>query len=148
MKKVLYSLILLLLMVNFVYAADIGNINKAQIDGGGAVYTNQGASNWSTDSIDTSSNDFKNITTLATTTVKTGLGVLGSVIVNALGATSSVAFYNIATGGCTGTPASGYEFTLPTTAVTQFININHTFPLGICAYTTGGAAPNITVLYK
>lgn len=98
--------------------------------------------------MDTSSNASSNITTNTTTVIKGTAGVFGTMIVNTAGTTSIVAFYNIASAGCTGTPASGYAWTSPTTTLNAQPMFNHTFTLGICAVTTGGAAANISVLYR
>ena len=97
---------------------------------------------------DNSSNASSNITTNATTAVKATGGVLNAVIVNVVGTTSTVALYNIASAGCTGTPASGYAFTLSTATLALDTNINHTFTLGICAVTAGAAAADISALYR
>ncbi len=98
--------------------------------------------------VDNSSNASSHITTNTTTAVKATAGVLNAMIINTTGTTSTAAFYNIASAGCTGTPASGYAFTLGTSALALDSQIDHTFTLGICVLTAGGAAADISVLYR
>jgi hypothetical protein len=98
--------------------------------------------------IDSSSNASNNITTNTTTTVKATAGVVNAVIINTAGTSSTAAFYNVAGASCTGTPGTGYVFTLTTTAIALDSNINHTFTNGICVVTAGAAAANISVLYR
>lgn len=97
--------------------------------------------------IDHSSNAAANITTSATTTVKATGGILNEMIVKTAGTTWTAAFYNIASGGCTGTPASGYQFTLQANTAGQVLTLNHTFPLGICIL-TAGTAGDLSVTYR
>ena len=100
--------------------------------------------------VDNTSNATNNITTDTTTTVKATGGVLNRVIVNTAGtAPASIALYNIASAGCTGTPASGYVATLSTEAANVALEFNHTFTLGICAVTVSGATDaNVSALYR
>ena len=100
--------------------------------------------------VDGTSNASSNITTDATTPIKATGGVLNRVIVNTAGtAPASVALYNIATAGCTGTPASGYVATLSTETAGVALEFNHTFTLGICAVTVSGATDaNVSALYR
>lgn len=103
--------------------------------------------------VDWSSTSSSNITTNVTTAVKGTGGILNTIVLNAAGTTSTVALYNIASAGCTGTPASGYVITIPTgtlgTSISgNFVAINHTFTLGICVLTAGAAAADISVLYR
>jgi len=93
------------------------------------------------------SNATSNITANATTTVKGTAGILNKVIINTAGTASKVAFYNVASASCTGTPATGYAFTIDTSTL-GIIDIDHTFTSGICAVTTGTSAANISVLYR
>ena len=98
--------------------------------------------------VDSTSNASSNIVTNTTTAVKATGGVLNRIIVNAAGTTSTVALYNIASAGCTGTPGSGFVGTLATTTAFSALEYNHTFTLGICAVTAGAAAADISVLYR
>lgn len=100
--------------------------------------------------VDGTSNATSNITTDATTAIKATGGVLNRVVVNTAGtAPASVALYNIASAGCTGTIGSGYVATLSTEAANVALEFNHTFTLGICAVTTSGATDaNISALYR
>jgi hypothetical protein len=98
--------------------------------------------------VDWSSTSSSNITTNVTTAVKGTAGILNRVFVNVVGTTSTAALYNIASAGCTGTPASGYVATLATTAANASMELAHTFTLGICAVTAGAAAADISMLYR
>lgn len=98
--------------------------------------------------MDMSSNASSNITTNTTTAVKATAGILNRIIINAAGTTSTVALYNIASAGCTGTPGSGFIGTLATTTAFLALEYNHTFTLGICAVTAGAAAADISALYR
>lgn len=100
--------------------------------------------------IDFVSNATVNISTNTTTIIDATIGAVHSVITNTAGTSSTIAFYNIAGTGCSGTPASGYQFTLQTngTAAVSNMMVNHIFTNGICAVTAGSAAANVSVLYK
>jgi len=100
--------------------------------------------------VDNTSNTSGNITTDTTTAIKATAGILNRVIVNMAGtAPASVALYNIASAGCTGTPASGYVATLSTETAGVALEFNHTFTLGICAVTVSGATDaNVSALYR
>lgn len=100
--------------------------------------------------VDGTSNASSNITTDTTTTIKATGGVLNKVIVNTAGtAPASIALYNIASAGCTGTPASGYVATLSTETAGVALEFDHTFTLGICAVTVSGATDaNVSALYR
>lgn len=99
---------------------------------------------------DDSSNAVNIISTDTTTVVKATGGKLNAVFINTAGtAPASITFYNIASAGCTGTPASGNTMTIQTSTLNQIVTINHTFTLGICAVTAAGASKaNISVLYR
>lgn len=94
------------------------------------------------------SNASNNITTNTTTAIKATAGTLNRIIVNTGGTGSTVALYNIASAGCTGTPGSGFIGTLGTTVALSSIIYDHTFTLGICAVTAGAAAADISALYR
>ncbi len=88
-----------------------------------------------------------NITTATTTTVLgTGPGWLKRIIVGVAGAGSTFAVYNIASGGCTGTPASGLQGTYDSSAI-RVVDFDLRLANGICVVTTA-TAPNLTVIYK
>ncbi len=93
-------------------------------------------------------NSVVNITTNTTTVIKNGTGTFGNIIVNTGGTASTVAFYSIASGGCTGTPVSGYLFTLPTVNPGGMAVTFSEYGLGLCAVTAGTAAANISILYR
>jgi hypothetical protein len=98
--------------------------------------------------VDWSSTSSSNITTDTTTAVKATAGIVNRIFVNTAGTTSTAALYNIASAGCTGTPASGYVATLATTTANASIELAHTFTLGICVVTASAGAANISVLYR
>lgn len=100
--------------------------------------------------VDGTSNATNNVTTDTTTTIKGTGGILNRVIVNTAGtAPASIALYNIASAGCTGTPASGYVATLSTETAGVALEFDHTFTLGICAVTVSGATDaNVSALYR
>jgi len=98
--------------------------------------------------VDWSSTLSNNITTDTTTAVKATAGIVNRIFVNTAGTTSTAALYNIASAGCTGTPASGYVATLATTTANASIELAHTFTLGICVVTASAGAANISILYR
>lgn len=86
---------------------------------------------------------FVNIATVSTTTVKTGPGVLQSIVVNTRGTVAStVTVYN-------NTAASGAKI-----ATIDSLNLSGTFiyglafSTGLTIVTTGTVAPDITVVYQ
>lgn len=112
-----------------------GQFGMIQIDATGIMQTNEAVFSAA------------NITTATTTTVKgTGPGWLKRVIVGVAGAGSTFAVYNIASAGCTGTPASGLQGTYDSSAI-RVVDFDLRLSLGICVVTTA-TAPNLTVIYK
>jgi len=93
--------------------------------------------------VDNSSRQFANITTNASAVVFGDKMVLGKVIVNVAGTTSTVALYNDCTSPCD----SNYVCTLQTTA-TGLVELNHTFSSCLCAATAGATAADISLLYR
>lgn len=84
-----------------------------------------------------------NITTLTTTTVKSGSGLLHAIVINTKGTTASTAtiFDN--------TVGSGTKIgTLDTTAATGTLLYDTVFATGLTIVTATGVAPDITVVYK
>ncbi len=129
-----------------------GNWDRLHMDTAGSVYVNQGTLAYTTDSvsIDSTANSYANISSNTTTAVKATGGILAKIVINSTstGATSAAAFYNIATAGCTGTPASGYVLTIGTAVVNTIYEFNLDMSNGICIVTTGGTAANFTALYR
>ncbi len=82
----------------------------------------------------------KNITTAATTLVKTGRGTLGRVIVNTLGAGSSIAIYD-------GLDAGGTLLATMSSAAQASLAYGVVFTTGLCVVTSGGTPADITVAY-
>jgi len=135
------------------YGYDGTNWDRAKIDTNGSLYVNPGALADTTDAVisNTTSNATSAITTNATTAVKATGGKAMKVITRSdnPGATSTIRFYDIATAGCTGTPASGdTAILLDTTTDNTIYDINHQFTNGICAVTAGGTAAYVTVTYR
>ena len=97
---------------------------------------------------DNSSNVSTIITTNTTTVVKGTGGILNTVVTSTAGTAWTAAFYNIGSTGCTGTPGSGYQFTLLITALGVTPTLNHTFPLGICVVTAGTTPGAFSVLSR
>lgn len=97
--------------------------------------------------VDNSSISASNITTSVTTVVKATGGYVNQMITNTAGTTWTAAFYNVASGGCTGTPVSGYAFTLQANTLGNVATLNHSFTNGICVV-TAGTAGNLTVTYR
>jgi len=82
----------------------------------------------------------KNITTNATTLVKTGAGVLSSISVNTAGTTSTAKVYD-------GLSAAGTLLgTFDTTKLGLLLQ-GWAFQTGLCIVTAGGAAADITANY-
>lgn len=139
--------------MSFLFGYDGTNWDRAKIDTNGSLYVNPGALADTTDAVvaNTTSNATSAITTNATTAVKATGGKMMKVITRAdnPGATSTIRFYDIATAGCTGTPASGdTALLLDTTTDNTIYDINHQFTNGICAVTAGGTAAYVTVTYR
>lgn len=97
---------------------------------------------------DSSSNNVSIVSTNATTAIKSTKGIVNNIITNTAGSAWTIAFYNITSTGCTGTPASGYVFTLQGNTAGQIQSINHSFTNGICAVTAGTTAGNLSILYR
>lgn len=88
------------------------------------------------------------ITTNATTVVKgTSPAWLKRIVVGVAGTTTTATLYNIASAGCTGTPASGLLGTF-NTSVNWVIDLDMRFDAGVCIVTAGGTAANLQVVYK
>jgi hypothetical protein len=90
---------------------------------------------------------YKYISTATTTTVKNGNGYLSILSVNG-GTAGTVSLYDIASSGCTGTPASG-KFAAITVSgtfqpVSMFYELN--FGNGLCVVTS--AATDVTVAFN
>lgn len=84
---------------------------------------------------------FKNISTNASTQVKTGAGTLQGVIVNTPGVTSTLALYD-------GTSASGTPIATINTAQAFGEEFNLAFTTGLFAVTAGGTPANLTITYE
>ena len=85
------------------------------------------------------------ITTATTTVVRNGFGYLNLVSVNG-GTGGTVTLYDVASSGCTGTPASGKFATIASTStpVSMFYEIS--VKNGLCVVTA--AATDVTVSYN
>lgn len=89
-----------------------------------------------------------NLTTNATTAVKgTGPAWAKRIIVGVAGTATTAALYDIASAGCTGTPASGLQGTFNTAAL-WVIDLDLRLANGLCIVTAGTTAANLTVVYK
>lgn len=86
---------------------------------------------------------YSNITTAATTTVKSGSGTLHSVTINSLGtvASSCIIYDNTAGSGTT-------IATINTLSISGTFMFDAAFATGLTLVTSGTVAPNITVTYK
>lgn len=83
---------------------------------------------------------YNNISTAATTLVKSGAGTLGRVIINTLGAGSSASIYD-------GLTAGGTLIATVSTAAQNTLSFGIVFSTGLCIVTSGGTPANITVAY-
>lgn len=82
----------------------------------------------------------KNLTSAASTLIKTGAGVVGSITVNTLGATSTLKLYD-------GTSAGGTLLcTIDTTKAYNALWLLQ-FQTGLFAVTAGGTQADITITY-
>jgi hypothetical protein len=81
-----------------------------------------------------------NITTAATTLIKTGRGTIGRVIVNTAGAGSSIAIYD-------GLTAAGTLIATVSSAAQTSLTFGAAVSTGLCVVTSGGTPANITILY-
>ena len=146
MKKVLYSLILLLLMVNFVYAADIGNINKAQVDANNAIYFNGGALSYLTDSetVYPHGGTYYYDTGTAGHKIKGASGTLLRVVVGTAGTASNLVIYDYGTNdSCAGTVIG----TVDTTSISS-VSFGLSFTSGLCIISTQSTTTKITIVYE
>lgn len=83
------------------------------------------------------------ISTLTTTTVATGAGVLGNIVICQIGTGGSTITVYDNTSGSGTVIAPAFTQTQPTT-----LTFNQTFTTGITVVTSGGVAPKIVVTYK
>jgi hypothetical protein len=86
-------------------------------------------------------NSYNNITTATTTTVKTGAGVLESVIINSAGTGSSITIY-------ANTAGSGTKIATLTAEAQIAIPYNLAFATGLTVVTASGTPANITIVYR
>jgi hypothetical protein len=88
------------------------------------------------------SNSFANLSTLATTVVKSGAGTLHSITINTLGTADTATVYD-------NTSAAGTKIATINTTVSQGTMIfDIHFSTGLTVVLAGGAAPDITVSYQ
>lgn len=94
----------------------------------------------------------KNITSATTTVVKATQGVVRRVVIQTLVGGATIKLYDIASAGCTGTPASGLFgiITLPATITTanpfSLDYYGTAFSAGLCVVTSGST--DILVVYE
>lgn len=86
-------------------------------------------------------NSFVNITTATTTAVKATPGVLVRIIVNTVGAGSTLTIYN-------NTAGSGAKVGTMTTAIQGSYEFNVACSVGITVVSASGTAADITVVYR
>lgn len=84
---------------------------------------------------------FTNITTNTNTVVKASPGVFGGITINTAGTTSNVIVYNNTT--CTGAKIGTFS-SLTQGVLSAPVNAS----VGICTTTAGGAAADITILWR
>lgn len=84
---------------------------------------------------------FSNITTNTNTVVKASPGVFGGFSVNTIGTTSNLIVYNNTT--CTGAKIGTYS-SVAQTVLSAPVNAS----VGLCVTTAGGAAADITILWR
>lgn len=86
-------------------------------------------------------NSYSNITTAATTTVKSGAGVLDRLVINTGGTGSTATIYD-------NTAASGTKIATLTTATQGTILYNVRFGTGLTVVTASGTPADLTVSYR
>jgi hypothetical protein len=86
-------------------------------------------------------NTSQNITTNATTTVKTGAGTFAGLSINTAGATSTATVYD-------NTAGSGTKLGTFSTTAQGYIPVNIPFATGLTVVTAGGTPADITVVYR
>lgn len=85
---------------------------------------------------------YLNMASAATTTVKTGPGILHAIVVNNVGATASVTIWD-------NTAASGTLIATISPGISGLTTVyDVSFNTGLTVTTAGGTAPNITVVYQ
>jgi hypothetical protein len=85
------------------------------------------------------------IHTATTTVVRNGVGYLNAVTING-GTGGAVTLYDIASSGCTGTPASGQFATIASATAPVSLIYNISTKNGLCVVTA--AATDVTVSYN
>ncbi len=86
-------------------------------------------------------NSYSNITTATTTSAKSGAGVLVRVIVNTVGAGSTLTIYD-------NTAASGTKIATMTTAIQCSQEFNVAFATGLTVVSASGSPADITLVYR
>ena len=88
------------------------------------------------------------INTATTTVVRNGFGYLNTVSINGGTGSANVTLYDIASSGCTGTPASGKFATIAVGATVIPVSMFYEISVknGLCVVT--GAATDVTVSYN
>lgn len=84
---------------------------------------------------------YSNIINNSTTTIKSGAGILHTVVVNTLGTTPTIQLYD-------NTAASGTKIGLITPTVTGTYDYDISFNTGLTIVTTGTAGSDITIVYQ
>ena len=148
MKKIILLVLLMLGLSGISYAADIGNINKAQVDGNNAIYFNGGALSYLTDSETVyphGASSYYDETGTSGALVKNSSATLLRVIVGTAGTASTL---NIWDRGADTTCTSGTEkLTLDTTSISN-IYLGIAMTNGICVISTTGTPAKITIVYE
>lgn len=97
--------------------------------------------------LSTSENSLANITTNASTAVKTSAGVLHYVVINTKGAASNTVTVNNAA-NCNAGTAQTTVATIDSTVDVTSLRYDASMSSGICVVTATGTAPNLTVVYR
>ncbi|MDP3851969.1 MAG: hypothetical protein Q8Q59_15815 [Luteolibacter sp.] len=85
---------------------------------------------------------YANVTTATTTVVKASAGVLERIVINTLGAGSTITLYDNASA------ASGTKIATLTSAIQNSITYNVAFANGLVAVTASGTAADVTFVYR
>lgn len=132
--RLLLAIAILLAIINVGYAGDLTYTTLPQASDTALQISNKAA-------VAASSNKYKNITTAATTVVKSGSGILERIIVNSGGSGSTIAIYDNTSAATTliGTATSASQATLI---------YGCRFSTGLTIVTASGTAADITVVYR
>lgn len=139
-KSLLFALSFLLAMLGMIQAATLSYSPLVPQTGDSALIISNKAAVAQTRLA--AGNSFVNITTATTTVVKASGGILERVVINTVGAGSTITLYDNASA------ASGTKIGTLTSALQASLSYNVAFSNGLVAVTASGTAADVTFVYR